>query len=36
MDNKDVAIDAHDKLDRPTGLAANMSPERRAQVEKKC
>jgi hypothetical protein len=30
MDTKDVAVDAV----RPGGLAANMSPERRAQVEK--
>jgi hypothetical protein len=34
MDSKDVAVDAHDNVVRPGGLAANMSPERRAQVEK--
>jgi hypothetical protein len=34
MDSKDVAVDAHDNVVRPGSLVANMSPERRAQVEK--
>ncbi|KAH7402214.1 hypothetical protein DE146DRAFT_754809 [Phaeosphaeria sp. MPI-PUGE-AT-0046c] len=34
LDIKDGAADIVDKQ-RPTGLAANLSPERRAQVEKK-
>lgn len=34
LDIKDGAADTIDKH-RPTGLAANMSPERRAEVEKK-
>ena len=33
-DVKDAAVDAVDRL-RSAGLAANMSPERRAEVEKK-
>jgi hypothetical protein len=37
-DTKDVAVDAPhnaERVHRPIGLAANMSPERRIQVEKK-
>jgi hypothetical protein len=38
LDTKDIDVDAPTKVDafqRPGGIAANMSPERRAQVEKK-